>query len=311
MPVVSVILPNHNYADFISDAINSVKYQTLRDLECIIIDDASTDNSVDIIKNLIKDDPRFKLIVLPEAGGVSHARNVGLDCASGEYIAFLDSDDCYTYYALEKLVEVARNTGLDVVGGVTRFVNGHFRWGRTEKREQSDNISIETDLTKVMFAENKQKWIWIWRRIYKRSFLENIRFIEDMKINGDDIMFVLDFGWKLKKFAETSIITVLHRIHPLSVSAVTRDINRERLVVFPKMFRHIKESIIAKYNRRFLCKLYDDLFSYMCDECLFKHNISEEDSIFIRGILKESCKLIPRKYLTFKHRLLCGYMSWI
>ena len=93
-PTVSIILPNRNYGRFIPDAINSIKAQTLTDWECIIIDDASTDDSVDVIKELISGDGRFKLAVNSESVGISATRNVGLDMATGEYIAFLDSDDC-------------------------------------------------------------------------------------------------------------------------------------------------------------------------------------------------------------------------
>ena len=126
MATVSIILPNRNYADFISDAIASIKGQTLKDFECIIIDDASTDNSVKIIRKLIKNDSRFKLVALDKPYGISHARNIGLDMASGEYIAFLDSDDCYTQYALEKLVDIARRENVDVAGGICNFIDGHF-----------------------------------------------------------------------------------------------------------------------------------------------------------------------------------------
>ncbi len=308
MPTVSIIMPNHNYVDFIPDAIASIKAQTLKDFECIIIDDASSDDSVKTIRKLIKKDPRFKLVELTEYGGVSHARNIGLDMATGEYIAFLDSDDCYTSYALEKLVNIARHENVDVVGGKCDFVNGDFHW--CPSVDKSDpGFRVETDLNDVMFSQTNSKWIWIWRRIYKRSLLQDIRFQEEMKINGEDVVFCLDFGFKLKKFIETEIITVLHRIHPFQITSFRDTINRERIGVFPAIFKYINEKLLDKYSYHFFCNLYTDLFLYLCRECLFKKNLSESDKEFVRKIMRDSCSMIPIKYLKFKHKILCRYIA--
>ena len=249
MPIVSVILPNHNYADFISDAINSVRAQTLSDIECIIIDDASTDNSVNVIKNLIQDDKRFKLIELSEPVGVSVARNMALDIANGEYIAFLDSDDCYTEYALEMLVKLARTSNYDVVGGRAQFINGHFKWGLSKTAWDISNYNIEKDFTKMLLAPSNQKWIWIWRRIYKRSLLKDVRFPSDMKINGDDISFMLDIGWRINGIAEVSFPTVYHRIHPLSITANKTKLDHERISVFPLIFQRVRDNALDKYGK--------------------------------------------------------------
>ena len=308
MPKVSIILPNYNYSYFIPDAIASIKAQTLQDFECIIIDDASTDSSVNIIKKLIKKDPRFKLIALTETKGISHARNVGLDNATGEYIAFLDSDDCYTQYALEKLVDVAQRANVDVAGGIEKVVSGDFTWQRQEDDGNND-FHIETDLEKVLFKKSDSKWIWIWRRVYKRSFLQNVRFREEMKICGDDTTFVLDFGYKLKKFAETDIVVVLHRSHPGSVSTPRNEINREKISAFPLMIKHVTEDLIDKYDESFLKKAYIDLFVCVCKECLFRKGLSPEDKLFVQKIMKDSCMLIPLKYLPFKLKLLCRFIS--
>ena len=89
-PIVSIIIPNHNGEQYIDDALTSVSAQTEKNWECIIIDDASTDNSVQKIKQYIRDDKRFKLIQLSKNSGPAVARNAGLDAAQGKYIAFLE-----------------------------------------------------------------------------------------------------------------------------------------------------------------------------------------------------------------------------
>lgn len=92
-PLVSVIIPTYNRADFIEKAIQSVLNQTYSNFEIIVIDDGSTDNSAQIIKKLAEKDHRIRYYKLEVNSGVSIARNKGLSLARGKYIAFLDSDD--------------------------------------------------------------------------------------------------------------------------------------------------------------------------------------------------------------------------
>ena len=160
-----------------------------------------------------------------------------------------------------------------------------------------------------MFKPSDQKWIWIWRRIYKRSFLKGVRFREELKVNGEDVLFVLDLGYKMEKFAETEMVVVYHRGHPLQITAQKQEINKERLNAFPIMLSTVFKELFDKYDDRFLYYLYNDLFSYMCKECLFKKNISDEDKKFIQEIMRDSCKMIPAKYLPIKRRILCRYIA--
>lgn len=100
--LVSVITPSYNSAEFISSAICSVLSQTFQNWEMIIADDCSNDNSIDIIRNFTNTDPRIKLIRLDKNRGAAMARNMALRRARGDYIAFLDSDDCWMPNKLEK-----------------------------------------------------------------------------------------------------------------------------------------------------------------------------------------------------------------
>lgn len=104
-PLVSVILDNYNYGRFISEAIDSVLNQTYKNYEIVIVDDGSSDNSVDIIKQYARQYSFIKPI-FKENGGQTSAFNVGYENISGEIIAFLDSDDYWYPKKLEKIVEM-------------------------------------------------------------------------------------------------------------------------------------------------------------------------------------------------------------
>jgi len=101
-PTVSVIIPTYNRAHLVGRSIQSVINQTYQDFEIIVVDDGSTDNTEDIIKEFQKKDKRIKHIKHNKNKGGSAARNTGIRAARGEYIAFLDSDDEWMPTKLEK-----------------------------------------------------------------------------------------------------------------------------------------------------------------------------------------------------------------
>lgn len=112
---VSVVIPCHNASEFLADALRSVQNQTLRGLECLVIDDASTDDSVAIAKEFVDADPRFKLLSLKKNEGASAARNAGLAQARGEWIALLDADDLYVPARLETLARIGEEEQAELV----------------------------------------------------------------------------------------------------------------------------------------------------------------------------------------------------
>lgn len=94
--MVSIIIPNYNNDRFLLQCVNSVIEQSYEKLEIIIVDDASVDQSQSIIQELMRRDQRVRAIYLEMNGGVSHARNIGIEYAKGTYITFLDADDMYS-----------------------------------------------------------------------------------------------------------------------------------------------------------------------------------------------------------------------
>ena len=115
MPQVSVVMPNFNKADYISAAIESVLSQTKRDIELIVVDDASTDDSARIVEDKSRADPRVILLRQPTHEGVSGCRNVGIKSSTADIIAFLDSDDVYAPNALGRMSDAMLVSSTPVV----------------------------------------------------------------------------------------------------------------------------------------------------------------------------------------------------
>jgi succinoglycan biosynthesis protein ExoO len=111
----SVLMPAYNVSGVIERAIRSAAAQTLPPLEILVIDDCSTDNTVEVVKALARDIPSVRLLSTPANGGPSAARNVGLREAKADWIALLDADDAWRPGRLERLSEVARATSADFV----------------------------------------------------------------------------------------------------------------------------------------------------------------------------------------------------
>lgn len=103
-PCVSVVMPAYNSEQFIVEAIDSVLGQTFSDLELIVVDDGSKDGTADLVRIIAAQDKRVKLLVQENSGRPSIARNRGIELATGEYIAFLDSDDYWFPMRVEKMV---------------------------------------------------------------------------------------------------------------------------------------------------------------------------------------------------------------
>lgn len=113
-PLVSVIMPAYNAEEFIEEAISSVLAQSESDLELIVIDDCSSDDTRKIIKEFAERDGRVRLVVNEHNMGVAKTRNRGLDLFRGDYVALLDSDDYWEPNMLEKMITCARETGADI-----------------------------------------------------------------------------------------------------------------------------------------------------------------------------------------------------
>ncbi|MDW2958658.1 MAG: glycosyltransferase family 2 protein [Alphaproteobacteria bacterium] len=309
-PKVSIIICNHNYSAFIGDAIESVKNQSLKNWECIIIDDASTDTSVSVIKKHIARDKRFQLIQLQKKSGVCVARNSGLDVATGEYIAFLDSDDCFTEYALEMLLHMAQTTNADMAGGATNIVPNTFKY--IPSKQHSWNASMmgaRNNPAAFLLMPKSHNWCWIWRRIYKRSLIGDTRFNTNFTTFGDDLTFMLDLCYRANFVVETSNISVYHRIHGDAITS--REFGPHYFDWFPTYFEHIEKNLLDKYDSHFWRAFYRNTFSYMLYETTFRPKHMGKYEIAGRNALLASVQHIPRRYLTAKQRILCKFLTWI
>lgn len=121
MPRISVVVPVYNAEKYIADTLDSIARQSFRDFEAHIIDDFSTDGSATIIQRFCEQDPRFVYHRSPSNfGGPAGPRNLGIEAASGEFVAFCDADDIWVPHKLEIQIRVAEESGAAVVSTIIR-----------------------------------------------------------------------------------------------------------------------------------------------------------------------------------------------
>ncbi len=197
-PVVSVIVPVYNVENYLSECIESIIKQSLKDIEIILVNDGSTDNSFEICNKYAELDNRIIVIDKKNEGSAS-SRNSGIDIAKGKYISFVDADDVISQFIFEKLVNKAEETDAEMV------VCNHFRkyeseiilqnkWMKEDLIfENKEDINI---LQKQLLIKGyKAKWPRFfffgapWARIFKREFIieNNILFPFNVRIMQDGI----------------------------------------------------------------------------------------------------------------------------
>ena len=185
-PCVSIIMPCFNAAATVERAINSVLGQTFSDFELMVVNDASTDDTLEIINTLIAGtgDPRLKLIDMKENGGPSRVRNAALDSALGTFVAFLDSDD-------EFLPDFLHHHVAALAEEIDISIAGHFviRPDGSETARHSQFIGESTGLVAMREAMLDNILPFAWDRVYRRTLFDGIKFpegstrFEDMTIN--------------------------------------------------------------------------------------------------------------------------------
>lgn len=193
---LSVIVPVYNGEKYIEDCLNSIMNQTYKDLQIIVVNDGSTDNTKSILSEISKRDSRIQVID-KENGGVSSARNMGLEYATKNYITFVDSDDTLDLDIYELLMQYSIDENYDIVHCGYKRINGEnvkLVSGTNNIIKQTKNEALECIVGGKIFVPS------LWNKVYKRKLFDDIKFDENLKINEDVLV-----NYKVFKKSEKSI----------------------------------------------------------------------------------------------------------
>ena len=312
---VSVIVPVYNVKPYISEALDSVINQTYKNLEIIVVDDGSDDGSEKICDEYAKKDNRIK-VIHRENGGLSAARNTGLDNMSGDYVAFLDSDDVLLNDAVEKSVNNMLSYDVDcVVFRIGRIKSGkvimpvrpspRIKQGRYSKKEALQQ-AVDGTLGSA-----------VWNKLYKCEIWKNLRFPEGHVY--EEIYIALNVYAKATSIYVTDEVLILYRNRKGSITDTNsaeniRYLFDSWLVSINFIITHIPEIFddeqLQKARKKnyeyfiiFYAKILSSSFQGKQDVLSV---IKEHIAHFEKSVQIKDCRIEIRliHYMIFRHKLL-------
>lgn len=194
--LVSVIIPAYNIEDYIGRCLDSIISQTYKNLEIIVVDDGSRDYTGEILDNYAKKDRRIK-VIHKENGGVSSARNKGIEAAEGDYIGFIDGDDLIEPEMYKTLVDLLEEENADIAhcGYQMVFPDRIDYYHNTGKKKiQTTEEGLKDLLSGEMIEPG------LVNKLYKKELIKNCRLNETVKINEDLLM-----NYQLFKLSQKSV----------------------------------------------------------------------------------------------------------
>ena len=285
---VSIIIPVYNVAPYLKRSMDSVVNQTLKDIEIIVIDDCSTDNSLEILKEYASKDNRIKLIALEKNSGAAVARNKGLEIATGEYLGFVDPDDEIDLNFYEELYKKAKEDGADIAKGSRKVI-------------ETDGNVVISKYNQHIQKKGKYYFRVEWTTaLYSHLLLNkyNINFRDDIR-KSQDIVFLASIIMYVKKisFVDTVFYYYYRRkdsLHSSQSSTISIDKLQSAMNAYiaildiynqHEIFNKDKEAYISMYLQKLLGTLSYSL----------QNNTFEAKQICARNLFKnmEMCKFFP------------------
>lgn len=240
--MVSVIIPVYQVSEYVERCIRSVMAQSYANMECVIVDDATQDDSIVKCEALIRDYDgpiRFRILHHERNRGLSAARNTGMKAATGDYVYYLDSDDYIPADCIERLVSVLKDhPGMEMVQG-NCVMTGN---GPDRRLYIPDHpiVTTDSDGTRREFYESRHIYISVWNKLLSRSFLEAHDIYCREGIEFEDLPWVFLLMKHLQRAYLYNGITHYYCTRPGSISTAEKPKSVGCYVtIFDDIFRHL------------------------------------------------------------------------
>lgn len=323
MPKISIIVPIYNVEKYLDRCMQSLLGQTLKDIEIIMVDDGSPDNCPKLCDEYEKTDSRVK-VIHKKNGGLGYARNSGLDVASGEYVAFVDSDDFIEDSMYAKLYNAAVKENADVAY-CNHFIF-HTATGRLEKPYAPVEKSITfrgsevvDEVMKNMIASapetstERKYYMSVWRGIFRRSVIGDLRFESERDYLSEDIIY------QVAVLQRVSAVTFIHdrlyyyRENEISLTHAYRKDRVEKSIALYERLNDAVCNATAKSSDEWSIRLMKLLYGYFRFSLFSNISAVEAKKRDLKEDFIKSCNYLenisffskyPISILPLKHKLI-------
>lgn len=305
-PKVSIIVPVYNAERYLERCISSLRNQSLEDIEIILVDDCSTDSSLEMCNKMAENDSRIKVIHKVNEGA-GYARNAALEITSGEYIGFADSDDFVEPDMFKTLYEKAVEYSSDLVMSGVLFVDGNMF---SEKGECVRKIYFDKDthfdtkeaLQKLKmgivgaepYDEDDSKYgMSIWKNLFKTEIIKknNILFKSEREMLSEDALFMIDYISCIDKATGINAAFYNYCRNEDSISKSYKKDRFEKSLVFAnEVEKRFEKDIDPKEYRIYINRFWQAMCRVLCSQEIMYARDSGVKYGDLKMRLKEICK---------------------
>ncbi len=256
---LSIIVPIYNVEEYLEDCLHSIYSLATLNYEVILVNDGSPDNSDKIIEQFAQQYPNHTQVVNKSNGGLSSARNAGINVAKGEYIALIDSDDYISSDALLELYKHAKADDLDIA-----IAQSLTFWGDSNAKAQEltipnnvINLGVTSGLNLLETSFNaRYKRINCWNKIYKREFMQQhqLNFID--KLIFEDVPFTFEAFFTAKRVRAFSLDYYFYRQRPGSIMTAESEKSAASRIII------INHVLALLNNNNYTKASFDDYLAY-------------------------------------------------
>jgi len=245
-PLISVVIPVYQVENYIQNSLKSVVEQTFTDYEIIIVDDGSTDRSIEIAKEILQRSEKNFKIIHQQNSGQGIARNKGVEMSSGEWIYFMDSDDIIQPWTFEMMQNTVQQQNVDIVFTEFQYVNEETCFKSAEVKKE---VALFNNAEMMQGFLDRTIIPLVPGTLYKSTFLKN-NHIEHKKIRWSEDQF---FMWcvlnKVSQAAFLKTITYNYVRHPNSIMTSTQ---LDKIISAYEEFKHLPELITLHSVKKYI-----------------------------------------------------------
>lgn len=282
---VSIVIPIYNREKFLNKCINSVISQTYKNIELILVNDGSTDGSLNICKEYKKQDSRI-IIIDSANGGVSAARNKGISVATGKYLMFVDSDDYIEMNMVDAMVKKQKETEAELVICDLYFENINKYVSKKNKSYEEDMIGRDIAMISILSIK-KNFYGFLWNKLFLTNLVKENNLKLENKIHfREDLLFCTSYVLYINSVAYIKEKYYHYVIHE---NAATTNLNEDEKNKLKNKLNSVEANYkiyleTQKYENIRLSKLARNLFYVNFGELLSMNNINSE---LIESLKKE------------------------